>query len=505
MTNKSKKLTLFSLVLMIFTSVYGFANMHKAFFLMGYAAIPWYILGAVAFFIPYAFMMAEYGAAFKNEKGGIFSWMELSVGAKYAFIGTFMWYVSYVIWQVNVSSSIWVPLSNAIFGEDRTPVLNFLGLSNTQALAILGCLWIILVTYVSTKGLDKIKKITSVGGTAVALLNLVLIFGGLLVLILNHGKFSQPITNVVTAFTKSPNPNYQSFISTLSFFTFAIFAYGGIEVIGGLVDQTENPTVTFPKGVTISAIIISIGYSIGIFIMGAFINWQEVLSSPGINNANVAYIIMQNLGYILATSLGASNTVALEVGLWLARFVGLSMFLALTGAFFTLTYSPLKQLIEGTPKGLWPEKFTKLDKNGMPVFAMCVQAVLVIALILLFSFAGKNASEFFDKLIIMTNVAMTIPYMFLSAAFPFFKKKDSIKKPFKVYKSYKSAVFASIVVTFTVGFANVFSILEPGLTKGKWGDTALSAASPVIFAIIAIALYKRYEISKKKQSFTDAA
>ena len=54
----------------------------------------------------------------QKESGGIYSWMEKSVGAKYAFIGTFMWYASYIIWMVNVSSTIWVPLSNAIFGSD---------------------------------------------------------------------------------------------------------------------------------------------------------------------------------------------------------------------------------------------------------------------------------------------------------------------------------------------------------------------------------------------------
>ena len=43
------------------------------------------------------------------------------------------------------------------------------------------------------------------------------------------------------AFTVSPNANYQSMLAMLSFLTFAIFAFGGTEVVGGLVDQTENP------------------------------------------------------------------------------------------------------------------------------------------------------------------------------------------------------------------------------------------------------------------------
>ncbi|WP_054743730.1 glutamate/gamma-aminobutyrate family transporter YjeM [Cellulosilyticum ruminicola] len=488
----TKKLTLSSLVLMIFTSVYGFANIPRAFFLMGYAAIPWYVLGAIAFFIPYAFMMAEYGTAFKEEKGGIYSWMERSVGPKYAFIGTFMWYASYLIWQVSVSSSIWIPLSNAIFGVDRTSELGFGFLNATQVIGILGVLWVILVTVVSSKGINWIKKVTSVGGSAVSMLNIVLILGGFITLALNRGQFAQPIVDLASTLTHSPNPRYQTPLSMVSFFTYAIFAYGGIEAVGGLVDQTNKPEVTFPKGVSIAAIIISIGYSLGIFVIGTFINWNSVLAGSNVNTANVTYIVMQNLGFELARALGATNAFALNVGAALARLSGLAMFLALTGAYFTLIYSPLKQLIEGTPNGLWPKKWTAL-KNNMPVYAMYLQCLIVSIIILLVSFGGDNASEFFNMLVTMTNVAMTIPYMFLSIAFPLFKRNRSIRRPFVVYKSNGFALFATIIVTLAVGLANVFSIIEPAIAQGNYLNTILSGGGPLLFAIIAFLLYRRYE------------
>ena len=257
MRKETKKLTLVPLVLMIFTSVFGFANMPKAFFLMGYSAIPWYVISAILFFIPYAFMMAEFGSAFKKESGGMYSWMEKSVGGKYAFIGTFMWYASYMIWMVNVSSTIWIPLSNAIFGSDMTGTWSLFGLNSVETLGILASLWIVVVTFISTKGIDKISKITSIGGTAVAILNLVLLGGGILVLLLNGG-LAQPITNIAEAFTTSPNSAYGTPIAVLSFLTFAMFAFGGLEAIGGLVDQTKNAEKTFPKGVAIAAVVISL-------------------------------------------------------------------------------------------------------------------------------------------------------------------------------------------------------------------------------------------------------
>ena len=481
---KQKKLTLITLILMIFTSVFGFANMPRSFYLMGYGAIPWFIFGAVAFFIPYAFMMAEYGAAFKEEKGGIYSWMEKSVGPKYAFIGIFMWYASYVIWMVNICSSIWVPLSNMIFGVDKTSELSLFGLNSTQSLGILGALWMVLVFIISKKGMSKITKITSVGGIACALLNVVLIGGAIIVLILNKGQLAQPVQGAMS-FVDSPNPAYQTVFAMLSFLVFAIFAYGGIEAVGGLVDQTENAEKTFPKGVAIAAGVISVGYALGIFCVGVFTNWNNTLSSENVNMANVAYVVMNNFGYTLGTSMGLDTSVAIQIGNWVARFVGLSMFLALTGAFFTLSYSPLKQLIEGTPAKLWPKKFSKIDENGIPSNAMLVQTIIVAVMVLAIAMGGKNAQAFFEMLVLMTNVAMTIPYLFLAIAFIYFKKKDEINKPFEVYKNKTLAIVVAIIVTATVGFANVFTIIEPAL-NGDIVSTIAMIAGPVIFTIIAL-------------------
>lgn len=36
--------------------------------MMGYAAIPWYIVGGLFFFLPFAFMVTELGSAFKERK-----------------------------------------------------------------------------------------------------------------------------------------------------------------------------------------------------------------------------------------------------------------------------------------------------------------------------------------------------------------------------------------------------------------------------------------------------
>lgn len=491
-----KKLNLVALIMMIFTSVFGFNNIPRSFYLMGYAAVPWYIFSGLLFFIPYAFMMAEYGSAFKNETGGIYSWLSKSVGPKYAFITTFMWYASYIVWFVSILSGIWIVASFAIYGSDLTKQLSLFGLNSTTTLGILGVILMVCFTFIATKGLNKISKIASIGGMAATLLNLVLLFGSLLIFIKNGFKFAQPIQNLVTSFTVSPNPNYLSSISIASFLVFSVFAYGGIEVVGGLVDKTDNPEKTFTRGLTISAIVITIGYAVGIFLVGIFTNWNFVTGQDNVHIGNFSYICIKNFGYQLALSFNASEQVALKVGQYTSQYMGISIFLCLTGAFFTIIYSPLKQLIEGTPKELWPKNIGKIE-DGMPKNAMWLQCIIVVLFIMGVTFGGDKAEAFFLKITLMTNVAMTIPYLLIALAFPKFKRNKDIEKPFVIFKTDLSVKIATFSTVALVSFANIATIIEPSITKGKYSDTIWMIFGPLFFTAIAISLYNRYEKSKR--------
>jgi amino acid transporter len=150
-------------------------------------------------------------------------------------------------------------------------------------------------------------------------------------------------------------------------------------------------------------------------------------------------------------------------------------------------------MIDGTPKLLWPGKVGETRKeDGMPVNAMWIQWAIVVVMIALVAFGGKTMAAFFEILVSMTNVAMTIPYMFLSIAFIAFKKKQEIHKPFEVFKTYNSGLIWGILVTLTVGFANFFSIIEPAL-GGTLSVTIWQIVGPIFFGIVAVLMFNRYE------------
>ena len=92
----------------------------------------------------------------------------------------------------------------------------------------------------------------------------------------------------------------------------------------------------------------------------------------------------------------------------------------------------------------------------------------------------------------MVNVGMTVPYMFISFAFPKFKKMKNIDRSFEVFKTQKSANIWGYVVTLTLFFANAFAIIQPAL-DGDWKTTFWSLSGPVIFGLAAWIIYTRYE------------
>ncbi|WP_396139209.1 glutamate/gamma-aminobutyrate family transporter YjeM [Enterococcus asini] len=494
MSKAGKGMTLGALAMMIFTTVFGFANGPVAFYLMGYGSIVFYVIAAILFFIPFALMMAEYGSAIKGENSGMYKWLEVSVGPRFAFIGTFMWFASYVIWMVSTASKVFIPLTTAFAGSDQTQKLGMFGLNSTQMVGLLACLWMIVVTFVSLKGVKGIIKITSLGGLAVTSLNVILLIISGIILVANGGHLAQPLHAILT----SPNPTYQTPVSLLSFAVFAIFAYGGLEAIGGMVDKTRNAEKNFPRGILLSAVIISVGYALGIFLWGVSTNWEAVLSSNSTNLGNISYVMMNNLGFEFGKSIGLSQAAALTMGNWFARYTGIGMFLTYSGAFFTLTYSPLKTLIMGTPKELWPAKFTKLNKNDMPSYAMWAQCALVVAIILLASFGTPDSSAFYRILTLMANVSMTLPYLFLIYAFPKFKQKTDLERPFEAFKNYKVTVAISVVVFLLVLGANGFTIFQPMLDGAGINDTLWMIAGPVGFTVLGIILYENYVRRSKK-------
>lgn len=482
MSQKTRQIGLAALVLMTITTVFGYANTTIAFQQMGYASIIWYIIAAFLFFLPAAFMFAEFGSSLKDSSGGIYSWIKAGLGEKWAFIGAFIYLISWDVWLISTSSRAWIPLSSTISGKDMTQTWSLFGLNSTQTIGVLAILWMIVFTLIGTRGVDKIAKLGSIGGTCVMILNGVFIVASIIILFANHFHLAQPMTG--QSFIKSPNPQFQSGIAIVSFLVYAIFAYSGTESLGSVVDSVKQPERNFPKGMLIATILTTVLYALMIFMWGWSTNWDKVINHGSVNLGNITYVLMANLGVVLGDSIGVTHATALIIGSLFARLTGLAMLMAYFGSFSLIVYSPLKALIAGSAEWLWSDRMKSTNHKGMPSFAMWIQCVLVCIVIFAVAFGGSAADKFYLILTDMSNVSTAAPFLFLIAAFPFFKKRTDLNRPFVVYKKQSTANVISTIVFLVILFGIIFSCAQPIIDK-DYQTAFWTIIGPILFGLIA--------------------
>lgn len=464
--NSTKKIKTASLVLMIFSSIFGFSNSLTAYYQMGYASMIWYIVTAILFFLPSAIMFAEYGASFKAARGGIFSWMRGSVGEKPAFIGTFIWLSAWVVWLVSSTQYFLVSISTMLFGSDKTQTWHLLGLGSNQTLGIMEIAFLAIVTYLSSRGIDKIAKVASVCGVFTL--------------------------GIAAVFIKSPNSAFISPIAIISFIVYALFAYGGLETMAGVIDSVDKPERTFPRALIIGMVIMTLLYVLAIFMCGVTTNWHEVLGKKSVDLANVEYVLINNMGLVAGSHLGLSHAASVTLGRVFSQITALSDVFGGLGAAFVMTYSPIKSFVEGCDPRLLPDKLTSLNKAGMPAFAMWMQMIVVSVIVFFITFGGSTAATFYTILTDMMNVSSSAPYLFLIGAFPFFKMKKDLDRPFVFYKSMTTTWVVTTIVWLVIAVGIVFTCVEP-LLEGDWVTAFWTAFGPVFFGIVAWIFYSRAE------------
>ncbi|CAM3266373.1 glutamate/gamma-aminobutyrate family transporter YjeM [Vagococcus fessus] len=492
---KEASLSQFRLILMITTTVYSFSSMSNAFYLMGYAAIPWYFVAAILFFIPYTFIVSELSSTYRNQEGGLYTWLKSSLSERSAFIATFLWYSSYILWMTSVFMKLWIPFSIFIFGQDQTKSdWQFLGLSNRQIVGIMAVLAVVVVTKLVNLGFKQVSRMMLLGGTLVLTLFGISILGNSYLLFKNGGQLAEPLRNGVS-FVASPNPNYGGILGNLAFFTFGITAFGGLDTVASMVDQVKNAQKRFPIALLIGTFFIVCNYLLGIMLWGSSVTWKTLLSGEGIHLGNVMYVLMENLGYQVAIAAGASVQTAGMIAHLLVRYTGFSIFFVYIGLLSSIIYVPLKSLLSGTPEGYWSPLVKKRNKHNIHYNAMWLQCICVSGFILLVSFGGKHINELYNQLTLMTNVSRSLPYMLVAFSFPAFKRTKTDNNSFSVLKNKKSYYWASVSVVCSIFLSILFTIIQP-LVQHDYHTVFFLLIGPLFFAFIGLFLQKVLEEKK---------
>ncbi|SEG03890.1 amino acid/polyamine/organocation transporter, APC superfamily (TC 2.A.3) [Caloramator fervidus] len=411
--SNAKKLGLWTLVMLTFVPTFGFGNITTNAVALGPAAIPSWLLVSLLFFFPLSIMIAELASKNQDKEGGLYTWIESALGPKWAFIGTWSYFVANLFYLQMVFARIPVSVSWAIFGENR------FNDQNAYLLPYLSIILAIILTYVATKGVKKFSKLADFGGKftlAATIIFIVFAFIGLLI-----GKPS------ATQFTVDNTiPKFDT--SYFATFSWLLFAVAGAEVAGTYIKDVDDPQRTFPKAVLIATILIALAYVVGSIAVCLVIS-PEALQEANLKNAG--YVVYKTL----AENFGINGKIVVQIYAAILTITSIA-------AYIVWIESPIRAMFAEVPEGTFPKFLTEKDENGTLKKALWTQCAIVIIMIAVPLLGLNSIDAFFRLLTDLSALSLVVPYIILIAAYISFRLKNQ-DVPFKFFKSNTTAMIFS--------------------------------------------------------------
>ena len=163
-------------------------------------------------------------------------------------------------------------------------------------------------------------------------------------------------------FTQGDAPFHGGIISIFSVVLVAGFAFQGTEVIATAAGETDNPSKNVPKAIRSIFWRILIFYVLTIFVIGLIIPYTDPnLLKSGVQNVSISpfTLVLQRAGLAFAASV--MNAVLLTSVLSAAN---------------SAMYASSRMLWALAKEGKAPRIFARLNRKGIPMWALCTTAIL---------------------------------------------------------------------------------------------------------------------------------
>lgn len=469
-----------SFVLVALLLSFDFFQSSLAARIMGNSAVLLYAALALVFFLPLVIVMTEIGADLRREGRGIYAWASRYLGARLAFVGAFVWYLSCIILIGDGASLAVHYLSIFICGGDTSSLIRFDMWLKDGLTAVIG----ILMTIVAIKWHNRLRLITIVGGMA--------LIGAMLVLLLASAPLFfwtdvPPVPPVPAQATLLPFGMASRFEGASQIQEYAqlviriVFAYCCISVAGGLANHVQNAGKTIKKKIALAAIAVIIGYSSSVLLWGAQPvadgSWRPSLFS-----------LTENLGASWEKALILSPDSAVTLSSELLHISGLLFFLATMAALSILIHAPLRLLMGGV------QESGGSNTTGVPEKAMWIQCLLILVVI------NVLPRLFYYQREVLTQIFMILPCLLLAVAFYLFKTTPHSEGGVVSPKNRLSAFLISGAVIAVIILSNVSAAMLPAVYLGEFerAEWALYGGSITVLAgLIAYEIYRR-RMNKEK-------
>ena len=399
----------------------------------GTSSITLWVLAALLFFVPTAFVIAELSTRFPQE-GGLYAWSKDAFGEFHGFVAGWTYWI-YTLFYFPALLFASAAMAAYIGGIGYAP------LAQNRSFLLAGSFALFFVAVaMNIVGLRVGKWLQNVGAVATFLPLMMLIVAAAWVWN-RHGS--------VTQFTWSniqPHWNWD----TVNFWPQIAFAFGGLELVSSMSEEVKNPRKIFPRAIFGSGIVIAVIYIAGTIAVLSLMSSVNVDPKSGVFQALTiasATLKISALGIIAAMLVtvgnagGVGSTVA---GISRVPFaVGVDRYL--------------------------PRAFAKVHpKWETPYVSILVQAAISGAILLLSQISETTVSAY-QILVDATNILYFIPFLYMYAAvIKLAYRPDRETSTAALIPGGKAGVWFAGGLGFIIVLASIIlSVIPPGETTNK--------------------------------------
>ena len=420
----------------------------------GTSSISLWVLAAVFFFVPGAFVINELSSRFPEE-GGLYAWARDAFGPFHGFIAGWTYWIYTVFYfpgllLASASMSAYILGGRgAALAQDRTFLLT-VSLSMLLAAVVLNIV-----------GLNVGKWLQNAGGVG-TYVPLMMLVGIAAVVCWRHGSATH-----FTFANMMPVWNWD----TVNFWSQIAFAFTGLELVSAMSEEVRDPRRTLPRAVFGAGALIALMYIAGTFAILALVPAAGLDPQSGVFNAITVGSVALRLG-----ALGILAAVLVTVG-------------NAGGVGSTVAGIARVPFVVGIDRYL-PAAFGKIHPRWKtPYISILVQAVASGA-ILLASQINETTRGAYQFLIDAAIILYFIPFLYMFAAvIKLARRHDRKRNPNAVLVP---GGLPGVWIAGSLGFLVVLigivvSLVPPGDSANKFGfelKLVLGTAASILLGLI---------------------
>lgn len=431
----------------------------------GTSSISLWVIAAMFFFIPGAFVINELSSRFPNE-GGLYVWAKEAFGDFHGFVAGWTYWIYTVFYfpgllLASASMSAYVlGAKGAWYSQDRTFLL------------VISIILLVVAVWLNIIGLNIGKWLQNAGGVG-TYLPLLMLVGVAWLVYFKHGS----VTHFSWA-NMMPAWNWD----TVNFWSQIAFAFTGLELVSAMSEEVRDPRRTLPRAVFGAGAMIAFMYIVGTFAILALVSAPDLDPKSGVFHAITVGSVALKLGF-----LGILAAVLVSVG-------------NAGGVGSTVAGIARVPFVVGIDRYL-PAAFGRIHSRWKtPYISILVQAGISGAILLVSQMRSETVQAAYQMLIDAAIILYFIPFLYMFAAvIKLSGRRDRLENPHAVLvPGGKLGLWLSGIVGFLVVLIGIFvSLVPPGESTNKWSFELRLVGGCFVSIFLGLILYWRGARSKK--------